>query len=158
MILPGLDTDATEYNWSQSELIFLAVEHYLLIALYASANILMYINIWNILFKQKRYKTLPLLFFYIFTFIALTLRLVWSVFYFAWIRHPKVYLIVEIATVAKLCVGLVYTRADLAELRVRDGYGLVHRIRCVLAGEHEGGLQLSLLPAFWPQILPSCLG
>ena len=64
----------------------------------------MYINIWKIIIKQKRYKTLPLLFFYIFTFTALTLRLFNFIFVFT---ELSIEIILDISGVAKLCVGLI---------------------------------------------------
>ena len=59
-----------------------ASEHYLLIGLYSLAMVLVIYNSWKILFRQERYKTLPLLFFYIFSFFSIALRWVYIIISF----------------------------------------------------------------------------
>ena len=50
-------------------------EHYILIGLYTFLFILTIVNILKILIRQRRYKTLPLLAFYVFTFLSIGFRL-----------------------------------------------------------------------------------
>ena len=84
-----------------------ASEHYLLIGLNIFLLFLVTLNFWQILVRQKKYKTLPLLFFYIFALIAIVLRLVYSVF--TWSQN-YIYLSVDYVYIAaKLCVGLLQT-------------------------------------------------
>ena len=84
-----------------------ASEHYLLIGLNFFLFFLVLLNIWQILIKQRRYKTLPLLFFYIFAFIAIACRLVYHIF--SW-SEILVFVYVDFVYIAaKLCVGLLQT-------------------------------------------------
>ena len=73
-ILPGLSRESSEFTLTQFTIY--AVEHYFLIGLYAFAFVLTIVNIWIILIKQKRYKTMPLSAFYIFSFITILLTLI----------------------------------------------------------------------------------
>ena len=84
-----------------------ASEHYLLIGLNVFLFFLVLLNIWQILVKQRRYKTLPLLFFYIFAFIAIALRLIYHIF--SWSENPIFTNVNYIYIAAKLCVGLLQT-------------------------------------------------
>jgi len=77
----------------------------LLIALYVFDNVLMYLNIKNILIKQGRYKTYPLLFFYIFSLISLTFRVMYLIWQFS--MFPFVSFMINISVIAKLCVGMI---------------------------------------------------
>ena len=79
-ILPGLSCDALDV--SSEKMALLAVEHYLLIGLYTFALFLATANIWRILIKQRRYKTLPLLVFYICAFISVALRWIYTILIF----------------------------------------------------------------------------
>ena len=64
-------------------------------------------NSWQILYKQRRYKTLPLLFFYIYALITLVLRLIYSIF--GWSALTGFQSVNNIYIVAWLCVGLMQT-------------------------------------------------
>ena len=59
-----------------------AVEHYILIGLYAFLFALVNINVWQIIIRQKRYKTWPLLTFYFFAYMAICFRLIVLIFFF----------------------------------------------------------------------------
>ena len=63
-------------------MIIYAVEHYILIGLYTFLLVLGLLNFWNVIIKQKKYKSLPLLAFYIFAFIAISLRLIILIWYY----------------------------------------------------------------------------
>ena len=83
-----------------------AVEHYILIGLYTFLLVLVIVNIWTILIKQRRYKTLPLLAFYIFTLLNIVFRLVFII-----IRWSKYHIVKHFFNdsylVTKLSVGLI---------------------------------------------------
>ena len=110
---------------SRPKWITLACMQYLLVALYTSLNIIMALNVCQILFKQKRYRTLPLLFFYIFASFALSLRLVAIIGFYSTVpKHPAFFQILEIATLAKLFVGLVTSWMVIKiALRIRQRNG-----------------------------------
>ena len=80
---------------------------YLVMALYAALICIMVFNVRKILIQQRRYKTLPLLFFYIYTFITLSTRLIGIIWFYDVFQQPNFLLILEISIAAKLCVGLV---------------------------------------------------
>ena len=102
-ILPGYAELQEETSLAQANL--LVVENYLLIGVYAFIILLALTNIWKILIRQKKYKTLPLSFFYLFTFIAVTLRIICVIWMF---QQPGWYnLLIYVYIGAKLCVGLV---------------------------------------------------
>ena len=65
---------------------------------------LLLMNIWRILLKHAKYKTVPLLFFYIFAFLAISLRIVNQVTTFR--DDPIFWLLSDVFIVTKLCVGL----------------------------------------------------
>ena len=60
-------------------MIYYAVEHYILIGVYTFLFVLVLVNFWNIIIGQKRYKSWPLMAFYIFAFLAILFRLVVSI-------------------------------------------------------------------------------
>ena len=78
---------------------------YLVIGMYCLLLILALVNIWFILVKQKEYKNLPILAFYAFAIIAISLRLVFKVI--EWTPYPIVWNIDDVQQVAKLGVGVV---------------------------------------------------
>ena len=76
-ILPGFSRESAEdYGYTDAQFVIYAMEHFILIALYTFLFGLAIVNIWNILIKQKRFKTLPLLAFYIFASLTIILRLI----------------------------------------------------------------------------------
>ena len=122
-ILPGLSREsAEEYGFSGSQFVIYAIEHYILIGLYSFLLVLALVNIWTILIKQGRYKTLPLLFFYIFAFLSIFLRLILIIM--AWSKFTSFgYYINDFYLVTKLSVGLIQSWMifEIA-LRVRQTY------------------------------------
>ena len=62
-------------------------------------------NIWKVIIKQKKYKTLPLLNFYIFAFLTVSLRLIYIIW--CWTRSRFIYNINFNQVIAKLCIGVV---------------------------------------------------
>ena len=77
----------------------------MLVAVYSFLIVLALVNIWQILIKQGKYKTLPLLFFYIYSIIAIALRLICLVWMFG--RGVFENVLDDIYVGAKLCVGFV---------------------------------------------------
>lgn len=71
-ILPGFD-DIKPYLSVTQFRVYVSV-HWLLILFYGVLIVITVANIWQILVKQKRWKQLPMLFFYIFVFIGVVLR------------------------------------------------------------------------------------
>ena len=62
-------------------------------------------NVWVILVKQGEYKNLPILMFYLFSLLAITLRLIEIIWY--WTPHAFVNNITFVQQFAKFCVGIV---------------------------------------------------
>ena len=99
-----------------------AVERYTLIGLYTFLLVLVIVNIWTILIKQKRCKTLPLVAFYIFAFLAIAFRLIYILIDWTFVRVP-VRLINNFYLITKLSVGLIQSWIILEiALRVRQTY------------------------------------
>ena len=118
-ILPYLNCDW--FGVSTTKVVIYAIEHYILIGLYIFLLGLAISNIWTILIKQRRYKTCPLLFFYIFTFMAIAFRLTYIIFEFS--SSNLVYYMEDCYLTAKLSVGLMqcWMIMEIA-IRVRQVY------------------------------------
>ena len=80
-VLPGIKI-LSDLLLSPIQIKVIVVENYLVVGVYAFLILLALVNIWQILIKQKKYKTLPLLFFYIYSFVAITLRVICLIFTF----------------------------------------------------------------------------
>lgn len=72
---------------------------------YLVDNVLMFVNIWNILVVQRRYRTIPLLFLYIYSFITLVFREAYFVWEFE--EASAFFALLDISTFAKLLVGVI---------------------------------------------------
>ena len=57
-----------------TEYIILVIFHSMVSILYFVLLVLLFMNIWQILIKQGKWRTIPLLFFYIFAFLAIIIR------------------------------------------------------------------------------------
>ena len=68
---------------SSDQLIFYAVEHYILIGLYTFLLFLVLMNFWNVIIQQKKYKSMPLLAFYIFALIAIFFRIIILIWFYS---------------------------------------------------------------------------
>ena len=98
------------------------MERYVLIGLYVFLMVLCILNIWKILIKQRRYKTLPLLTFYIFAFFSIAFRLTYILI--DWTCAVVIIIIVnDCYLITKLSVGLIQSWMifEIA-LRVRQTY------------------------------------
>ena len=111
-ILPNFDSS----SFTESEVITYAIFSYLLIGLYFALLVLDLVNIRMILIKQKEYKNLPILFFYLFTTIAICLRIPWLIGY--WSTSRLIWNTEWIQQGAKLAVGVVQDWITL-ELAIR---------------------------------------
>ena len=92
-------------NWSRSQKIAYTTLWYLILAIYGSLILLALRNIWAILLKQREYKNLPILAYYAFALIAVSLRLVYVIGY--WTGAPVLLSIDWVQQGAKLGVGIV---------------------------------------------------
>ena len=70
---------ADNYDWSRGKRITYIASVYLVTTLYLMLVILAVRNIWAVLIRQKKYKNLPILAFYFFTMIAVTLRPIYMI-------------------------------------------------------------------------------
>lgn len=80
--LPGF-ASVSPYFESQAQMVTYLCLHYLTILVYASVFALTCNNVWRILIKQREYKNLPILFFYVFALIAVPLRMLALIFEFS---------------------------------------------------------------------------
>ena len=85
-ILPGFSRESVEFT--KAQVVIYALERYMLIGLHIFLLFLVVLNIWTILIKQRRYKTLPILAFYILSFLTIACRLVWLILEYN--RHENV--------------------------------------------------------------------
>ena len=60
---------------------FLLIENWLATLLYAGLCVFVVVNIWKILIKQGKWNTVPLLLFYIFSFLAIYAKFVLIILY-----------------------------------------------------------------------------
>ena len=122
-ILPNLSCDW--FDVSTTKYVIYAIEHYILIGLYTFLLGLAVFNIWTILIKQRRYKTWPLTFFYVFAFLAIFFRLIWL-----FIEYIESFVVDDISDCylsSKLSVGLIQSWMILEiALRVRQTYKPCH--------------------------------
>ena len=73
--LPGFDQEfANLRGWSQEETIVFLLVVYLVIGTYIFLIGLALRNIWVIIVRQQEYKNTPILMFYLFALIAVTIR------------------------------------------------------------------------------------
>ena len=71
------------WHWSNSQKIAYTTLWYLILAVYFFLIILALRNIWVILVKQREYKNLPILAYYAFAFIAVSLRPIYVIGYWS---------------------------------------------------------------------------
>ena len=83
-----------------------ATEVYLAILLEAGLIILVTVNIWRILIKQGKWRTIPLLFLYIFAFITVTFREINLIEIGADLGEGLL-VVYYLQPVAKICVGAI---------------------------------------------------
>ena len=99
------------------------VADYLLIGTYVVLVLIALRNIWVILVKQKEYKNEPILMFYCFSIISLTLRPIVIIFW--WKSSPYQTNIDFVQVASKFCVGVVqdWITLELA-VRIRNSNGV----------------------------------
>lgn len=80
--LPYFNDQIQAHATSSQQKIYLA-EHYGLFFLFLCLLVLCVINIWTIIVKQKRWQSLPLLNFYVMTFLAILMRTLLTILFWA---------------------------------------------------------------------------
>ena len=78
-ILPGFDT-LKEY-YSPTKYWGYTVLHWFVLLLYTALTVLVTVNIYKYIIKDKKWKIIPLLFFYILAFISITFREISQIMY-----------------------------------------------------------------------------
>ena len=91
---------------TETEFHIFASEVYLTILLEAGLIILVTVNIWRILIKQGKWRTIPLLFLYIFAFITVTFREINLIVIGADLGEGLL-VVYYLQPVAKICVGAI---------------------------------------------------
>ena len=81
-LLPGIENFSEFYHYSDEQFNCLVSMQYIVILLYSFLLVLCLVNFWKILIRQGKWRTLPLLFFYIMSVIAISFRIVACFFYF----------------------------------------------------------------------------
>ena len=122
-ILPGFERGSfEEYGWSDAQFVTYVVCFYMLIGLYMFLLVLAIVNIWTILIKQRRYKTLPLLAFYIFAVLSIAFRLT-ELIMISGNNNVITHFLNDLFLITKLSVGLIQSWMifEIA-LRVRQTY------------------------------------
>ena len=117
--LPGLTHDQMieSRGWSQAELVSFLSALYLLIGVYGILIMIALRNILVVIVKQKEYKNLPILMFYLFALIAVTLREVKIIWQYK--SNPYInYTLDLVQQFTKLGIGLVQDWITL-ELAIR---------------------------------------
>ena len=105
-LLPGIEFFCNIYNYSDEQFHCLVAMQYIVILLYSFLLILCLVNVWKILIRQGKWRTLPLLFFYIMSVIAISFRIVASIYYFDRSENWH-FLFITLQPIAKGCVGLM---------------------------------------------------
>ena len=103
-IFPGLKEKFNEQGFSTKQYNFYLVEHLTLTILYSALFILVLLNVLLIFFKQKKWSNLPLLFFYVMSVIAITVRLMCCIILFKW--ETWIFIVYSLQPAAKICLGL----------------------------------------------------
>ena len=115
-IFPGIEKLNTEYDFTETQFKIFFTEHLILTLLYAALFILVSVNIWIILVRQGKWRTLPLLLFYVMAFIAISTRLIACIWIYT--EANWVFAVYFMQPLAKIAVGL--TQAWMIfELKVR---------------------------------------
>ena len=73
--------NAEKHDWTGTQIGIYVTIYYIVLITYALVVALAMRNIWAIVIKQEKYKNTAILFFYIFTLIATTLRFVYVFIY-----------------------------------------------------------------------------
>ena len=104
--LPGIDDNLVEpFDMPHKLYCWYITIYYLKIALFFALLILCPINIHRILMKQGRWRTTPLLFFYIYAFMAIVLRNICNVFFYT--VHPWVQVMLVLQPITKINLGII---------------------------------------------------
>ena len=105
-LLPGIEKFSKFYQYSDKQFNCLVSMQYIVILLYSFLLVLCLVNFWKILIRQGRWRTLPLLFFYIMSVTAISFRIVACFYYFDRSEYWH-YVFITMQPIAKGCVGLM---------------------------------------------------
>ena len=78
-VLPGFDT--LKENYSAAQYYGYTALNWFVLLLYIALTVLVSFNIYKYIIKGKKWKIIPLLFFYIMAFISITLRVIVEVLF-----------------------------------------------------------------------------
>ena len=81
-------------------------EQYIVIILYSALLVMCSINAWKILYRQGKWRTVPLLVFYVISIIAVSFRLIATIYWFS-VKHNFRVFFICMQPIAKGCVGLI---------------------------------------------------
>ena len=123
--LPGSFSGYVDYyEWTHGQAIALMTADYMVIITYGFLVILCLRNVWVILIRQKEYQNLPILTFYAFAIIAVTLRPIYIIWYWDVNLQGVMTNMTLIQEAAKFFVGVVqdWITLELA-IRIRNAKG-----------------------------------
>ena len=83
-IFPGADQGLVKKNYTDEQILGIAICQWIMIALCLAALSWLVYNIVTILVKQKKYKVLPLLNFYILATFLIVFRIAFQVWWWVW--------------------------------------------------------------------------
>ena len=102
--LPGLDNFSDMYDKNGLYYTYIVL-YYIKMLSDIALLVLCLVNIYTILYRQGRWRTMPLLFFYIYALIAAIFKNVVNLFYFTFATWEQVLYVLE--PIAKFNVGAV---------------------------------------------------
>ena len=104
--LLGFEEWADYWQWNREQRIVFILVIYIDILIYALIMVLILRNTWVVIIKQRVYKNLPILMFYIFAFIAVSIRLIDIIGYWTYTQYLESNIDL-LQQAAKICVGMV---------------------------------------------------
>ena len=93
------------HGFSETQMSILVVAIYATIAIFLFQLSFSCYNVWKFLICQKKYKTTPLLAFYVFVGILSTNRLIWTIMYFHYYLNLSI--LDQFIPITKIDMGLV---------------------------------------------------
>ena len=125
-LLPGRAYDYAAFYFGPEHMRAFLILEYGLIVLYVTVLVLCVINMVNIFYRQGKWRTVPLLAFYVMSLYAIVLKVVFTVCIFMLIDIDWLFVLVSTGDYSKLGVGLVQVWM-IFEIGVRIRQGLKQR-------------------------------
>ena len=94
-------------HFSEREYIIVLTVHFIVLITYTVVIILALMNIWQILIKLQKWRTISLLFFYIFTILCILIRFLNLISYGIDHDRQMALILFTLQPIAKICVGLI---------------------------------------------------